>query len=354
MARTRWEYGSQYHWMRISPDGIQGKVPWRGENLLFGCGRDALRALVHHLHPDRLWFPSYICQELVAPFIDSGVEVRWYPDSPLATSLNLERIGLRTDDAVVVVNYFGLRSRDCLIPTAAENAILIEDHTHDPCSTWAEQSRADYCFASLRKSIPIPDGAVLWSPRSREMPRMSSTKSDRAKAVQQRLFGMLMKSLYLEGHDISKPLFRELIDSGERNAATGSVAKISLLSETVIEVFPFDAWRRARRDNFQQLAAGLGSARHFEVLKPTEREAAPFAVACLFPDAESCAAAEKLIIGKDIYPSRLWPLEDSVVAEVPEEHVCLSRRMLTLPTDGRYTQRDVDRLLDVFAESGLV
>jgi len=354
VARTRWEYGSQYHWMRISPDGVRGKVPWRSENLLFGCGRDALRALVHHLQPHRLWFPSYVCQELVAPFIDSGVELRRYPDSPLAASLNLERIGLQPGDSVVVLNYFGLRSRDCLIPTAVPEVTLIEDHTHDPCSTWAQQSRADYCFASLRKSIPIPDGAVLWSPRSRELPRISPARSGRAKSVQQRLSGMLMKSLYLEGHDISKPLFRELMDSGERDAATGSVAKVSPLSETVIDVFPFETWRSARRDNFERLAAGLGVARPFEVLNPAERSAAPFAVACVFPNADSCAAAEKQMIARDVYPSRLWPLEDPVVAGVPEEHICLSRRMLTLPTDGRYTQGDINRVLDVFAEIGLV
>ena len=66
---------------------------------------------------------------------------------------------------VVGVNYFGVREAE---PWQAwrerTECILVEDHAHDPASAWATTSTADYAFSSLRKTLPVPDGAILWSP----------------------------------------------------------------------------------------------------------------------------------------------------------------------------------------------
>ena len=39
--------------------------------------------------------------------------------------------------------------------------VLIEDHIHDPLSDWSQSSNADYAVASLRKTLPVPIGAML-------------------------------------------------------------------------------------------------------------------------------------------------------------------------------------------------
>lgn len=354
MVQTRWEYGSQFHWQHLGADGEQGKVPWTSESVRLGCGRDALRALTDHLRPPRLWFPSYLCQELIAPFVGSSLDLHCYPDSPLESSLDLRRIPLRSRDAVLVVDYFGLGSRGRVLPTNVQDVTIIEDHTHGPCSTWAQSSQADYCFASLRKSIPIPDGAVLWSPRALELPRCELAGFQRSGHVQQRLSGMLMKSLYLDGHDVGKPLFRELLDKGEQQFAEASISTISPLSGVLMDIFPFETWRSVRRENFKRLAEGLADTSHFEVLKPADSREAPFAVVCVFRDAHSCAAAHRLLVARDIYPSRLWPLDKPALEGVPPEHVSLSRRTFALPCDGRYGTRDVDHVLETFSQNGLL
>jgi hypothetical protein len=46
---------------------------------------------------------------------------------------------------------------------AASEWLLVEDHSHDPFSPWAVGSSADYAFCSLRKTLPVPDGGLLWS-----------------------------------------------------------------------------------------------------------------------------------------------------------------------------------------------
>lgn len=354
VVQTRWEYGSQFHWQPLGADGERGQVPWTSESVRLGCGRDALRALLEHLQPSRLWLPSYLCQELVAPFVGSDLDLRCYPDSPLEPSLDLQRIPLRARDAVLVVNYFGLGSRGRVLPTSVQDVTIVEDHTHAPCSDWAQGSQADYCFASLRKSIPIPDGAVLWSPQSRELPRCDRARFQRSEPVQQRLAGMLLKSLYLGGHDVSKPIFRELLDRGEQQIAEGSISTISPLSGVLMGIFPFATWQSARRRNFRRLTEGLAHASGFDVLEPADPQVAPFAVVCVFPDADDCVAARKLLVARGIYPSRLWPLDKPALEGVPVEHVSLSRRMFALPCDGRYGESDVDRVLETFSQTDLL
>jgi hypothetical protein len=66
------------------------------------------------------------------------------------------------------MNYFGLRTPpDLELPEGVE---VLEDHSHDPVSAWAEQSSADFCLASLRKTLPINDGGALWSPVGHRLP----------------------------------------------------------------------------------------------------------------------------------------------------------------------------------------
>ena len=349
----RWEYGSQFDWPRFSEPGQRGTPPWTSGHARLACGRDALQLLVEQVEVKRLWLPSYLCQELIAPLMTARVDLRCYSDSPVERSLDLRDLPLRPDDAVLVVNYFGLRTRDDVCPSDIPNVTMIEDHTHGPCEAWAQCSKADYCFASLRKSIPVPDGAVLWSPRGHALPSPKPTDARRRKAIQDRLTGMLAKSLYLEGFEVPKPVFRTILDTGEECFARGPASSISELSKLMLDVFPFETWRATRRKNFARLAEGLGKASAFEVLVPDEVSCAPFTVACVFPDEASCASAHESLIKQDVYPARLWPLDEPLLDGVPEEHVSLARRMFALPCDGRYGLEDVDRVVDIFIRLGI-
>ena len=188
MSHIRWEHGSEFHWPDI-PNSVAAEPPWADRRTLFGCGRDALRALVEHGRAhfgwQRLWMPSYFCQEVVAA-AKTSIELATDLDGPGSVP-DFGDVHVRRGDAVFIVNYFGLRSS--IVPPAG--AAIVEDHTHDPWSEWSRRSVADFCLVSLRKTLPVPDGGLVWSPRQHVLPPVRAVTPERAIASSNKTAGML-------------------------------------------------------------------------------------------------------------------------------------------------------------------
>jgi hypothetical protein len=285
-----------------------------------------------------------LCQEVVAAIRDEGFEVMAYFDDPRAA---VEVCAPAAHEVLVVVNTFGTRSRVDIDP--ASSGGIIEDHTHDPWSGWAMSSSASYCVASLRKTLPIADGGVIWSPGGLPVPTAPRLSERHHLAAAMKHEGMLLKSLYLEGRHLAKPIFRDLFVKGEAEIATAEVSGFHPVSAAVLDGFDVDSWRAKRKSNFDYLAAELADCPGFDVLSGCTADCCPFSVVLVF---EEPIERERLRIGliaRDIYPSVLWPLEQQAVP-LPSESVLLSRRVLSIHCDGRYEPSDLDRVVTVIRE----
>lgn len=346
----RWEHGSEFHWASFPPEPRAGVYPWRA-GLLLGSGRDALRLLVAHGRERRGWrrvlVPSYFCQEVVRAMAALGPELAVYPDSPL------ERIPvlppLRRGDALLHVGYFGLRSGPSLeLPAGVD---LVEDHTHDPTSPWAGTSRADFCVASLRKTLPIPDGGALWSPRGHSLPSCPPGTPERARASSDKLAAMVLKALYLGGHPVDKEAFRRLAVSGETDIAAGPPAAMPEVTHTLLGAFPADTWRTRRRENHGFIRASLHGIPWLEVLSPASDDCVAFTALLVCDSPARRERVRHSLIEERIYPAVLWPLDETLFP-VPDNNRELSRRVLSLHCDFRYTRQDLERVAALVAKAG--
>jgi len=338
-ADDRWEHGSDFHWPVEDGDG---RFPWgAGTVTLWGSGRDALRALIaqgrERLGWRRLYCPSFYCQDVVAA-LAREIALVVYAESPLRPARVLPRT--TADEVLLVVNVYGRRPR----PELPGDGVVIEDHTHDPWSDWAFSSRADYAVVSLRKTLPVPDGGALWSPRSLELPEERAPTAEHAQACLDRLSAMVLKAHYLQGHGVSKDAFRSLAVAGERAIATGrETSGVSPLTRARLAALPTTSWREARARNRAVLCTALGDVRGVTVLD------APFAVTLIFDGdgaSERRNRARAALADARVYATVLWPLEAPVVAGIPAEHVDLARRVLTLHCDFRYTADDMLRVAE--------
>jgi hypothetical protein len=345
MHPDRWEIGSHFHWSGLFAPGEAPLVPWSTGSLV-SSGRDALRmtlAVGARAHGWRhLWVPDYFCQQVVAALAQTGLELRVYPDNPLRRVPDLP--DARPGDAILVMNYFGLREGFGAL--RRDGVGLIEDHSHDPTSAWAFTSGVDFCVASLRKTIPLPDGGVVWSPLGHELPPEPREGAQRQRTAATRLQAMILKAMYLDGHPVKKADFRAIADRAERDLAVPSVSAMNALSRGVLASFPIDLWRRRRAANHAALVEALAGLGWGQVLGPVGRGGAPFSAALIVDTPERRERVRTRLVDARIYPAVLWPLESPVVA-VGDEARTFSRRMLSIPCDARYETADMRRIAEV-------
>lgn len=341
----RWEHGSEFH--ALFAGAGPGAHPWGTAGAHHGSGRDALRAVMadgrDHRGWRRLWVPSFFCQEVVASLLLEGLPVLPYDAGPEEAQPDLASVPLRSGDALLRVNLFGLQALGPVDLPRRDGVEVIEDHTHDPWSERAWSSDADWCVASLRKTVPVPDGGVLWSPLGRPLPPAPVLTPERRLASLEKFSAMLLKDAYLRGEAVAKDLFRALALEGEHGIGEGGPSAMAPWSRALMDTFPLEAWRRQRAANHRALSGALADLPGARVLKGAPGSC-PFFGVLVFDRAQERDRVRRNLVQARIYPGAHWPMEPPAIEGIPAGHVDLSRRILTLHCDARYQPEDMARV----------
>ena len=338
------EIGSEFPWdpsaIAPSPD----LLPPRFELFATGCG--ALSSLLRQLAPwGRLHIPSFFCIG-VAEALSAYVPITWYRHLPDGRGPRLETLRATAGDVVLAQNLFG---RDEQEPwnswmRAHRGVTVVEDHSHDPFSTWARASTAPYAIASLRKTLPLPDGGLLWSPRGLDLPRPSGPESPGA---QLKLAGMLLKQAWTEGRAVPRDAFRALQQRGEQ-ALLGSAAPASALTATMVPLLDLAGLRaRSTRNAYALIAALALRSPGWQVLTGGSAEAAPFRVQVLCASEGVRDALLSHLAGNGIFAPVHWRQNRNGMWSGDEEAADLAERILTVPVDHRCTAGDVRQIAEV-------
>lgn len=347
-----WEHGSELTlpWaVPQEPPDAGPSYPWT-EARLYGSGRDALRALLRHGNRQhgwrRLWVPSYLCQEVAgAARLEIPLEV--YEDRPSMVNATGFLTEVRDGDVVYRVNTFGLRDVSWKIDS--DVVTVIEDHTHDPWSPWAASSSADFALASLRKTLPLPDGGALWSPRGLMLPPPLPVTAARQRSAEAKFAGQTLKALYLAGCPMDKETFRQLCIKGEEDIASGDPSGMSDIARALLEAFPTHTWREQRRANFELVAGQLRLPHDYALLSPASGACA-FALVLRCPSRSARDSLRRALIGNGVYPAVLWPLDNPIADPIEAAAVELSERLLSLHCDYRYDAAHMNRLASIMAD----
>ena len=344
VTETHWEVGGEFHSPVETPRPFH---PWPRPAVWYALGRHAVEALVEIVRPKTLWLPDYFCHEVAVGW-EQLVDVRTYEDDPRWEEPRWETMDAAPGDAVIAVNYFGAREgHGWEEHRSAGEFVLVEDHSHDPFSPWAVGSNADYAFSSVRKTLPAPDGGILWSPRGLDLPPQPRETADGSEL---KLAAMLLKGRYLEdgGGDELKERFRRLQLEGEEQLAKAPVAAASPAGrEAVIGGVPLP-WRVRRADNAVHL---LGAQSGLQIAEPLFDEwpagAAPLGLVLVFESEEARDRVREALREEGVYCPVHWPIDRPASERVRD----LSARVLTIPTDWRYSAADMERIASLLREA---
>lgn len=336
------EYGSDFHYID-SCDNVGMKISdYITSANYYADGRQTLIHLYKSQGWERLWVPEYFCYDVITSLKEAGLEIVFYSDLPGYTddSYTLESIQKKGrflhTDAVLRVNYFGLRTY-----RSSENlpvAAVIEDHTHDLIGDWACKSTADWCIASLRKTLPIPEGGILWSPKGLKLPEAPASSEKNEDIASIRWNAMELKARYLVGDDTEKSAFRPSYVDTEAFFDTCDVCALDKRSQEYLLSFDIDSWYQRKMDNWRLL-----SEMHYpdvRVLKPECQQCYPFSLVLVFNSRDKKDRVRKALIDSCVYPAILWNIPSPTDGDV----FMMSNNILSIHCDGRYSEGDIEQL----------
>ncbi len=304
--------GSYFHFETLKPvTGNEVVLPFEHE--LFYTGRHALLHILNQIRAQnkmaKIWFPEYYCQHTLHWIKKSYPDISLYKLNPFDFSSDIVKLSefAEKDDVVIINNYWGLSTM--LTEKKADSPLIIEDHSHGWLSKACLNSKADYCFVSLRKSLPIPLGGIYWKPNTSIIDNIADFKEDDSfyKIWERMLQAMTMKSDYIEnktksGSDIYVPLFYEVEEQLNRHT---SFAQLKNEHKSYIESWLKWNTLQVKEMNLKVLYDTLENSTHFKVLKRSGYTA--FGCDLVFKDEADCKALKAYLISHNIYPSMLWP-----------------------------------------------
>lgn len=317
----------------------------------YACGRHSIEAICKFKGWKRIWIPAYFCYEVIGYLThEAGIEIKLYDDTPLSDRDDKVVRGLPYEegDVLLRMNFFALRG---FRTNEGINVSVIEDHTHDIISEWTKRSDADYCIASIRKTMPTAAGGILWSPKGLQLPDQIGETDDCKAMAKMRYEGMEMKREYLMGKPVDKNVFREKMLTSEEIIDKLGLSGMDKETMNIAREMNYGMWDELKAENWR-LAYEMLSLK-FNVLRPlyfdeislnsTQSDWRPFSITILCDTAEERSALRMHLIKNMIYPAILWAVpEDS---EYPEA-VDFSKRMLSVHCDPRYSRNDIKKMCE--------
>ena len=336
------EFGSDFNYIQdLKESDTEYLLP--SDASFYVNGRQAIQDLIRLKKWKRIWMPEYFCYEIINSIKKTGIKVEYYFDNPsINENESISKIKFLDGDVLFRINYFGLRNKrnnsNITVP-------VIEDHSHDLIGEWAVNSNADWCIASLRKSLPIADGGILWSPKKHKLPQVVSSSNESNMLAALRFKAMRKKANYLRGFPIPKDKFLNLFNKTEEGFETLPISGISSDSYRIVSTMDIKGWYEKRKNNWLHLSQI--SHLKVELLQPEYSDFYPFSFIIKFNNKGNRDLVRAELISKKEYPSILWNIPNTQSSEIVEfGDTCLS-----IHCDGRYNEDDIQILKKLIIES---
>lgn len=338
------EFGSDFHFIPLHACTGKAIVDYYPDAVYYADGRQALIDLYKQCGWNRLWVPEYFCYDVLSTLEQNGIQLSYYQDYPLADEhATLLSLPFEEGDALLRMNYFGLRSRrtnrDIPVP-------VIEDHTHDLIGDWAINSDAEWCIASLRKTLPLAEGGILWSPKGKKLQTLPVLTSENILLASKRWGAMRNKTLYLDDQIDDKQSFRNDMVLTEEQFDIMEVSAIDEESLGYIKQFDIAQWYSLKQSNREILKGSLNCDNAIAVLEPESEGCNPFSLTLLFRTPVERDFYRESLIHHSVYPAILWKVPENMNPDV----VDFSERMLSIHCDARYSRDEMIQLGRIIAD----
>lgn len=276
---------------RPDPNGVLSTLEQHDPGLTaYGSGKAALRDGLASIADDggNVLLPAYLPDGVAEPLFELGLEPRYYRVRP-DLGPDLADVDCRLDAETVAglsVDYFGFpppRFDEFAALLAEYGCYHVDDNAHAPLSVSGGTllgTRGDLGITSLRKLLPIPDGAVLYcnndAARERFEPSPIAGVRDRIDGSDCRFFVRTFATRVRASNAcVRRSTDRLLSDRNDpppvaspRDRYEAGKRQMSWLSARLLERVDARAIRTARRENYRAWLRLLSDRDDLEVVRP--------------------------------------------------------------------------------------
>lgn len=286
-------------------------------------GRNCLEYILRCKKYSKVYIPYYNCAVTLEPFQKLGVTYSFYHinyDLEIA-----EEITLHKNEAILYINYFGLKERYTRQLSEVYGNRLIVDNTQ---AFYSAPIPGIDTFYTCRKFFGVPDGAYLYTDIKADFEILQDYSYDRM-------------SFLLKRIDISPEAgyadFRE-----ESNGLVMQPIKyMSNLTKTILQSIDYKSVALKRRANYIKLEKGLSDHNRFSfILEDT-------AVPLIYPFLSHSTSLRNSFINEKIFVAQYWPnVINWTSCESTEYNI--TQHLSPLPLDQRYTEKDMESIIETY------
>lgn len=270
----------------------------------------------------KVYVPFYTCEVMLEPIQKLGLDYEFYHINEQLEPAILPELG--SDAVFLYTNYFGLKQNCVQKLSSLYGQQLIVDNAQ---AFYDMPIEGIDTFYSARKFFGVADGAYLYTinPVFRDLERDCSYSR----------MSHLLKRLDLGAEEGFQDFRRN--DDG---LIGQDIKTMSNLTDALLSGVDYSGSRRKRRDNYHCLDRELAESNRIRLALDDG------AVPMVYPYLTDDSSLKKKLIDNRIYVATYWPNVFAWCRPGDWEYK-LADRVVYLPVDQRYDQKDMERVIDI-------
>lgn len=295
------------------------------DGIFLNSGRNALEYILRSISfIKKIYIPYYTCDAVIEPLKKINVEYEFYSINEQLEMI--DNIDLTINEYIIYTNYFGVKDKYINRLLSLYSNQLIVDNSQ---ALFYKPSL--YSFYSPRKFVGLPDGGIAYSKNLLDSSLPKDLSYDKCSHLLKR-FDLLA----FEGYEDFKKNSNKIYGR--------DIKYMSNLTNALFRNIDFDEVKTKRMSNFYMLH------KFFKEINPIDLDLLSFSCAMVYPlYIESESLRTKLIENK-VYVAKYW---ENVLKWVNCDKIefNLVQYLLPLPIDQRYSDKDMQRIIDIIKNS---
>ncbi|MGB4609038.1 MAG: hypothetical protein WBH77_00260 [Saccharofermentanales bacterium] len=363
MRNQTYEIGSSFHLLHKKISEIENSPEpiniQDSEKLKFlSSGRQAICACLTDIAKTgntnkTALVPAYTCQSVLGGFLEKGYQLSFYSidqNFQVRTSTLNNLIKTLTPGVLLFHPYFGFDTVIQDQPPEKQSTVVIYDATQSWASGF-EYPFADYKIVSLRKWAALPDGAIAEKISGKFCSLSIEPEQENLTIDTLKVYDLKEKYLSYQKGEKSEMLqgFADLKQTFFDNQYT--LYSMTNFSRKMLELFTaqstLNVWQRQRRINYQTLYNYANWDKigipYFELTAGIIPLYFPFNVKNMVRQ-----DFQKYLAANNVYCPVIWPIpQNAEISPVSNELAEIRKNCLCIPIDQRYSEKDMEYILEL-------